>query len=80
MVGMKAIWADIPMIGRTSKERINYATRDLYTNEGDIIADFFCGSGSMGSSAVQGNRKFIGCDINPMSVEISKERLSNTLI
>jgi len=87
MVGMKAIWTDIPMIGRTSKERINYATqkplklmdriRDLYTDEGDIIADFFCGSGSMGVSATQGNRKFIGCDIGDNACENSKNRLQN---
>jgi site-specific DNA-methyltransferase (adenine-specific) len=84
LVGMRCIW-NIPMVGRTSKERINYATqkplklmdriRDLYTNEGDIIADFFCGSGSMIVSAKNGNRQYIGCDINQNAVKITKTRL-----
>jgi len=90
MVGMKAIWTDIPMIGRTSGERIDYATqkplklmnriRDLYTKEEDMIADFFMGSGSMAESAMQGNRKFIGCDIGEKACEITKERLDKIVI
>jgi site-specific DNA-methyltransferase (adenine-specific) len=85
MVNMKCIW-DIPMVGRTSGERVDYATqkplklmdriRDLYTDEGDVIADVFCGSGSMLVSAKTGKRKYIGCDISEKAVEISKNRLN----
>ncbi len=85
MVGMKAIWTDIPMVGRTSSERNGYSTqkpiklmnriRDLYTDENDIIADFFCGSGGMIESAENGNRKYIGCDINSKAISISHNRL-----
>lgn len=88
MVNMRCIW-NIPMVGRTSKERNNYPTqkpiklmdriRDLYTNEGDIVADFFMGSGSMGESAITGNRKFIGCDIGDSAFEITNNRLKITL-
>ena len=70
---------------RASGERVGYATqkplklmnriRDLYTDEGDLIADFFTGSGSMIESAVIGNRKYIGCDINPESIKITEKRL-----
>ena len=84
LVGMRCIW-NIPMVGRTSKERINYATqkplklmdriRDLYTDENDIILDIFCGSGSMLVSAKNKYRKYIGCDINPNAIEISEKRL-----
>jgi site-specific DNA-methyltransferase (adenine-specific) len=84
VVGMKCVW-DIPMVGRTSHERINYATqkplklmdriRDLYTDEGYIIADLFCGSGSMLVSARNGNRVYLGCDINPKAIELTEKRL-----
>lgn len=89
LVGMKCIWNDIPMVGRTSGERNGYSTqkpiklmnriRDLYTNEGDIIADFFCGSGSMIESAYCGYRNYIGCDINLKAIDITKQRLQSVV-
>lgn len=85
LVGMRCIWNDIPMVGRTSSERNGYSTqkpiklmnriRDLYTNEGDLIVDLFCGSGAMIESAFRGNRNYIGCDINPKAIEITKGRV-----
>lgn len=85
MVNMKCIWEDIPMVGRTSGERVDYATQKpkklmeriikLYSNEGDTVADFFMGSGSFIVSAKELNRQFIGCDINPKAIEITKKRL-----
>ena len=86
MVNMKCIWNDIPMVGRTSSERVDYATQkpiklldriiQLYTNEGDLVADFFMGSGTTIVSAKNLNRQFIGCDINPKSIEITEKRLN----
>lgn len=85
MVNMKCIWEDIPMVGRTSGERVDYATQKpkklmeriikLYSNEGDTVADFFMGSGSFIVSAKNLNRQFIGCDINPKAIEITEKRL-----
>lgn len=85
MVNMKCIWEDIPMVGRTSSERVDYATQKpkklmeriikLYSNEGDTVADFFMGSGSFIVSAKELNRNYIGCDINPKTIEITKKRL-----
>lgn len=85
MVNMKCIWEDIPMVGRTSGERVDYATQKpkklmeriikLYSNEGDTVADFFMGSGSFIVSAKELNRQFIGCDINPKAIEITEKRL-----
>ena len=84
MVNMKCIWEDIPMVGRTSGERVDYATQKpkklmeriikLYSNEGDTVADFFMGSGSFIVSAKELNRQFIGCDINPKAIEITEKR------
>ena len=85
MVGMKQVWNDIPMVGRTSGERVDYSTQkplklmnriiELYTNENDVVADFFMGSGGFIVSAKELNRNYIGCDINSKSIEITEKRL-----
>jgi site-specific DNA-methyltransferase (adenine-specific) len=86
MVGMKQVWNDIPMVGRTSSERNGYQTQkplklmdriiNLYSNEGDLVADFFLGSGGFVVSAKELNRQYIGCDINSKAVEITNKRLN----
>ena len=45
------------------------------SNEGDIVADFFMGSGTTGEVALELGRKFIGCDIGDDACEITKGRL-----
>ncbi len=67
------------------KERVGYDTQKPIellkriiissSNEGDIIADFFCGSGTSMIVAKELNRNYIGCDINPRAIEITKQRL-----
>ena len=45
------------------------------TEEGQVILDPFCGSGTTGVEAVRFGRKFIGIDICQEYLEISKKRL-----
>lgn len=45
------------------------------TEEGQVILDPFCGSGTTGVEAVRFGRKFIGIDVNEEYMEISKRRL-----
>lgn len=45
------------------------------TEEGQIILDPFCGSGTTGVEAVRFGRKFIGIDVSEDYLEISKRRL-----
>jgi len=45
------------------------------SNEGDWIADFYMGSETTAVVAKELNRNFIGCDINPRAIEITKRRL-----
>lgn len=47
-----------------------------YTNEGDLVCDPFCGSGTTAAAAKNTGRRFIGIEINPEYVEISKKRLA----
>jgi site-specific DNA-methyltransferase (adenine-specific) len=48
------------------------------SNVDDVVADFFLGSGTTAIVCKELNRKFIGCDINPKSIQITNERLSET--
>jgi DNA modification methylase len=47
------------------------------TNEGDTVADYYLGSGTTAVVCKELNRNFIGCDINPKAIEITKSRLSD---
>jgi site-specific DNA-methyltransferase (adenine-specific) len=46
------------------------------TNEGDLVVDPFCGSGTVGKVAVELGRRFIGIDISKAYCEIAEERIS----
>lgn len=84
LVNMKDVW-QIDMVGRTSSERVNYATQKpsklletiikASSNEGDIIADFFMGSGTTGSVAEKLGRKWIMSDLGKPATMIARKRL-----
>jgi site-specific DNA-methyltransferase (adenine-specific) len=42
---------------------------------GEIVADPFMGSGSVGVAALQSGRRFRGTDLNPEAVRLSAERM-----
>lgn len=85
MANMKDVWLDIPAVGRTSKERNGYPTQkplklldrviQLFSNEGDIVCDLFCGSGTTLESAKNNKRIPFGCDINENAIKICIERI-----
>jgi site-specific DNA-methyltransferase (adenine-specific) len=43
---------------------------------GDVVADPFMGSGSVGAAAAQLGRRFFGNDLNPDAVRLARQRLS----
>lgn len=49
------------------------------TEEGQVILDPFCGSGTTGVEAVKYGRRFIGIDVSEEYMEISKKRLEKVL-
>jgi len=81
------VWNDIYYLTPSSKERnsVNYSTQKpielmdrivtAFSNEGDILADFYMGSGSFIVSATKLNRNVIGTDINKKAFNITKKRL-----
>lgn len=50
----------------------------LYTWEGSLVGDFFCGSGTTLKSAQQLNRRYCGIDQNPNFAQYSRDRLDMT--
>lgn len=45
------------------------------SNVGDVVADYYLGSGTTAVVCKELNRSFIGCDINPKAIEITNARL-----
>lgn len=78
------VW-QIPIMSTTSKERCGYPTQKpvallerilgVATNPGDLVLDFFCGSGTTGIAAQNLGRRFLLGDNNPEAVQHATERL-----
>lgn len=47
-----------------------------WSNEGDVVLDPFCGSGTTGKMALKMGRKFIGIEISETYMTITKERIA----
>lgn len=79
------VWNDISHIQQKDPQRVGYDTQKpkslleriikASSNKGDVVADFFCGSGTSLVVAKELDRNYIGCDINPRAIEITKSRL-----
>ena len=79
-------WIDIAPQNTQSKDKVDYNTQkpkalleriiNASSNEGDLVADFYAGSFTTAVVCKELNRNFIGCDINPLALEISKQRLA----
>ncbi len=79
------LWVDIPSLGSNDKERLGYPTQKpeallerivrMSSKENDIVADFFCGSGTTLSVAEKLNRRWIGGDLSKYAIELTKNRL-----
>lgn len=56
-----------------------YRLIQLYTFEGDVVLDPFCGSGTTCIAALKANRHFMGFDDNPEYVELARRRIAETV-
>lgn len=78
------VW-EIPIINPQANERVDYGTQKPETlieriiqassNEGDIVADFFMGSGTTGAVAEKLGRKWIMSDLGKPACLIARKRL-----
>ena len=81
---MDDVWK-IPCMQPASKEWTGFPTQkhhklleriiQLGSNEGDLIADFFCGSGTSLVVAEKLKRRWIGCDISEYSIYLTRNRI-----
>jgi len=78
-------WLDIPFINWEARERTGYATQKpeklldriilSSSNEGDLVADFFCGSGTTAAVAEKLGRKWIVSDLGKFAIHTTRKRL-----
>lgn len=78
-------WTDILPLVSWSDEGMGYPTQKpealleriikASSNEGDVVADFFCGGGTTLSVAMKLKRHFIGCDSSRVAVAVTMDRL-----
>ena len=79
------LWDDVNRISPTSSERLGYATQkpeallrrviETATGPGDLVADFFAGSGTTMAVAEQLGRRWIGCDLGRYAIHVTRKRL-----
>ncbi|KKM93955.1 hypothetical protein LCGC14_1203250 [marine sediment metagenome] len=72
-----------------SKEKLGYPTQKpesllkriikASSNEGDIVADFFCGCGTTLAVAQKLNRQWIGIDVSPIGCTVMAKRIGYKL-
>lgn len=75
------------IVGTNSKERIGYPTQkplklinriiQTSTLPGNVVMDFFAGSGTVGESCIINDRKFVLIDNNNEALEVMAKRFAN---
>lgn len=69
--GHKGLFAFHKYWGKKPQEQLAYLIKSL-SLEGDIIVDPFVGSGLVAREALNQHRRFVGCDVNPVAVEMTR--------
>lgn len=74
------------IVSPTGNEKTGYPTQKplgimkrmigASTNKGEMVLDFFAGSGSTGAAALELDRKFLLVDDNPEAIEVMKKRFA----
>jgi DNA modification methylase len=81
------LWADtdVAPLSANAQERLEYPTQKpeklleriikASSNSGDLVADFFCGSGTTLAVAEKLGRKWIGSDLGKFSIHTTRKRM-----
>jgi len=79
------LWSDIAPINPRAAERLGYPTQKpealverilrVSSNEGDLVADFFVGAGTVPAVAERLNRSWIACDLGRFAIHTTRKRL-----
>ena len=84
-VPLQDVWDDLAPIHNLGAERHGYPTQKPETlleriirassNEGDLVADFFCGSGTTAAVAEKLGRKWLASDLGKFGIHTTRKRL-----
>jgi DNA modification methylase len=84
-VPIQDMWDDLSAVNSQAKEAVGYATQkpealleriiQTSSNEGDLIADFFVGSGTTAAVAEKLGRKWIATDLGKFGIHTTRKRL-----
>ena len=79
------VWSDIQYLHSQATERTGYATQkpeslldrivSISSDRGDLVADFFCGSGTTLTVSEKLGRRWIGCDLGRWAIHVTRKRL-----
>ena len=82
---VESYWTDIAIAVRSKLENTGYPTQKplklleriikATSNEGDIVADFFCGSGTTAVASEKLGRKWIAADLGKFAIHQTRKRL-----
>lgn len=82
---MRDVWSDISPLKGCNREKVGYPTQkplklleriiEATTEPGDVVGDFFCGSGTTLVAAQHLGRRYFGCDSSREAVNIARARL-----
>ncbi|TAN11669.1 MAG: site-specific DNA-methyltransferase [Chitinophagaceae bacterium] len=82
---VQSLWDDLPQVNSQADEALGYPTQKpenlleriilASSNEGDLIADFFCGSGTTAAVAEKLGRKWITTDLGRFAIHTTRKRL-----
>jgi adenine-specific DNA-methyltransferase len=83
--GAGNVWEDLNLANPMADERTGYATQKpevlleriikASSKEGDLVADFFCGSGTTGAVAERLGRRWIMCDLGRFAIHTARKRM-----
>ncbi|EQD54395.1 DNA methylase N-4/N-6 domain protein, partial [mine drainage metagenome] len=81
----QTIWQDVSRVTNTGSERLGYPTQKpeallerivkASSNEGDLVADFFVGSGTTAAVAEKLGRRWIATDLGKFAIHTTRKRL-----
>ncbi len=84
-VPLQDLWLDINTVQPQAAERLGYDTQkpeallervvNLSSDKVDLVADFFCGSGTTLAVAEKLGRRWIGCDLGRWAIHVTRKRL-----
>ena len=82
---LDSVWMDIFPVNSQASERLMYRTQKpeslleriikASSNEGDLVLDCFCGSGTTAATVEKLNRRWLTCDLGRFAIHTARKRL-----